>query len=124
MIRHVRSLIIFLSIALMFSGCSSYRTSSNIETSNFNTAPLKSIAIFEEGNQPIKNFTKSRLIEVSVKKLTAFHDDPTKEQANSELQKTASVLDCDAVVDVVYKSGVGFITWGYIEARGYCAIFD
>ena len=64
------------------------------------------------------------MVLLSIKKLTAVHDDPTKEQANAELKKRASAIGCDAVVNVAYKAGVGFTTWGYLDAQGYCAIYE
>ena len=124
MTRRFRLLIICLIISPVFSGCASYRASSNVETSNFTASSLQSVGIFEAGNKPNDKYTTSQLIKVSVKKLTVFHDDPTKEQANAELQKRAGALDCDAVVNVAYKTGIGFTTWGYIDAQGYCAVFD
>jgi len=63
-------------------------------------------------------------IEVSIKKLTLFHADPTKAQANAELEKRASALGCDAVLNVQYQSGIGLTTWGYIDAQGNCAKFQ
>jgi uncharacterized protein YbjQ (UPF0145 family) len=57
-------------------------------------------------------------IEVSVKKLTIFHSDPTKEQANEALAEKARVIGADAVINVTYQSGIGLMTWGYIDAKG------
>lgn len=59
-----------------------------------------------------------------MKKLTLFHKDPTKEQANEDLIEKARLLSADAVINVTYKSGVGFTTWGYINAKGTAVKFD
>ncbi len=63
------------------------------------------------------------VVEVSVKKLTVFHKDPTREQANEALTEKARVLGADAIVNTTYTSGVGFTTWGYIDARGTAVKF-
>ena len=67
---------------------------------------------------PDKKYKEIGLIEVSVKKLTVFHKDPTKEQANEALIEKARIIGADAVIKVTYESGIGFTTWGYIDAKG------
>ena len=57
-------------------------------------------------------------IDVSVKKLTAFHPNPTKEQVDYVLSEKAKTLNANAVRNVKYSSGVGFTTWGYMDAKG------
>ena len=80
--------------------------------------------IYESGVSPSKKFKTLEKIEVSVKKLTLFHADPTKEQANRELEIRALSMGCDAVVGVQYQKGIGLTTWGYIDAQGNCVKFD
>ena len=113
-----------LSAATLASGCASYRTSSNIEGGSQTAAAAKKIPIFEGSTDPGKKFRTTQKIEVSIKKLTLFHADPTKEQANTELEKKASVLGCDAVTNAQYQTGIGLTTWGYIDAQGNCAKFE
>lgn len=122
--RRLNLVIGLIAVSVLFSGCSSYRASSNIQSSGVSASPLKNVAIFEGGNQPSEKYRTTQSVEVSIKKLTAFHDDPTKEQANAELKKRASAIGCDAVVNVAYKAGVGFTTWGYLDAQGYCAFYE
>jgi len=57
-------------------------------------------------------------IEVSIKKLTVFHSDPTKEMADEALSEKAKVIGADGVINVTYKSGIGLTTWGYLDAHG------
>ena len=113
-----------LAVVALLSGCSAYRASSNIDTVGIATSSQKEIVIYTVGTEPNEAYQVTQPINVSVKKLTLFHDDPTKEQANAELEKRALALKCDAVVKVFYKEGVGLTTWGYIDAEGYCAKFD
>ncbi len=119
-----------LAIAILVStasGCASYRTDSNISTAP-TTAPAPTVAattpapiskvLISEDALPNRKYKEIGPIEVSVKKLTIFHKDPTKEQANEALIEKATVIGADAVVNVTYKSGVGFTTWGYMDASG------
>ena len=120
----IKTTLIPLAAVALLSGCSAYRTSSNIDTVGVVTSSQNEIVIYTVGTEPNEAYQVTQPINVSVKKLTLFHDDPTKEQANAELEKRASALKCDAVVKVFYKEGVGMTTWGYIDAEGYCAKFD
>ena len=81
------------------------------------TKPVTTVLISEDA-LPKRKFKEIGPIEVSVKKFTIFHKDPTKEQANEALTEKAREIGADAVIKVVYKSGIGFTTWGYIDANG------
>ena len=80
-------------------------------------APAAQVLLAEDG-LPGRKYTELGPIEVSVKKLTVFHKDPTKEQANEALIEKARSIGANAVVNVKYTSGIGFTTWGYIDAKG------
>ena len=117
-LKHLSLSSVLIAVAVL-SGCATYRTDSNIPsaTGAATTAPsTASVAIFE--GLPPQKFTELGPIEVSVKKLTVFHKDPTREQANDALIEKARILGADAVINVTYKSGIGFTTWGYIDAKG------
>lgn len=103
---------------VVISGCSSYRVSSNVQSPEV-VAPteVKQVMITEE-TLPEGTYSLIGPLEVSVKKLTVFHKDPTKEQANIELRKKAAGMGADAVMDVHYSSGIGLTTWGYMDAEG------
>jgi len=124
LMAHSRSLLLLLAVTLV-SGCASYRTSSNIDGGTQPTnVQVRSIPIVESGTPFDRSHRIIQKIEVSIKKLTLFHADPTKAQANAELEKRASALGCDAVLNVQYQSGIGLTTWGYIDAQGNCAKFQ
>ena len=72
---------------------------------------------------PDKKYRELGPIDVSVKKLTIFHKDPTKERANEALIEKARIIGADAVIKVTYDSGIGFTTWGYIDAKGTAVKF-
>ena len=82
-----------------------------------------SYIIISEGSLSERRPQSLGVIEVSVKKLTVFHADPTKEQANEALIEKAKLLGADAVINVTYSSGVGFTTWGYMDAKGKAVRF-
>lgn len=63
-------------------------------------------------------------IEVSVKKLTVFHEAPTQEQADHALMDRVRAMNADAVINVTDTSGIGFTTWGYIDAKGTAVKFN
>ena len=114
-------------VAALSTGCASYRTDSNISTNETpgvatNAAANKAIVISEDA-LPGRRYTTIGPIEVTIKKLTVFHADPTKKQANEVLMEKARSIDADAVVNVKYDSGIGFMTWGYIEAKGSAVKF-
>lgn len=103
----------------MTSGCASYRVSSNVEPAAATVpAASSSKVLLAQDNLPGRKYKELGAVEVSVKKLTLFHKDPTKEQANEALIERARALNADAVINITYKEGVGFTTWGYIDAKG------
>lgn len=103
--------------AATLPGCASYRTDSNITS-------VPTSALSSNANVPIlegvpdKKYKELGPVEVSIKKLTAFHKDPTREQANEALVEKARIIGADAVIKVTYDHGIGFTTWGYIDAKG------
>ena len=106
-----------LAITVLLNGCASYRTDSNITTETSTEArPAVSIQILE--GTPQRKYKELGPIEVSVKKLTVFHKDPTRDQANEALVEKAKIIGADAVIKVTYESGIGMMTWGYIDAKG------
>ena len=112
------SLFCTLLIAALTSGCASYRTSSNISSDAPAELTTGTKVLIAEDSLPNRKYKEIGPIEVSIKKLTVFHKDPTKEQANEALSGKARAIGADAVVNVTYKSGVGFTTWGYMDANG------
>lgn len=115
-----------LALALAISaGCAAYRVESNIEEK---PAPASATAtsgqvLLSESGFPGRKYTEIGPIDVSVKKLTVFHADPTKEQANQALIEKARLLGADAVINVKYESGIGLTTWGYMDAKGTAVRF-
>lgn len=117
------SLLAAVIAATVLSGCATYRTDSNITSEPTSAVLSKANVLILEG-VPDKKYKELGPIEVSVKKLTVFHKDPTKEQANEALIEKARIIGADAVIKVTYESGVGFTTWGYIDAKGIGVKFD
>lgn len=115
-----------LAVALAASaGCASYRVESNIEEKPAPAASPSPPAqvLLSEGSLPGRKYSEIGPVEVSVKKLTVFHADPTKEQANDALIEKARLLGADAVINITYSSGIGLTTWGYMDAKGTAVRF-
>ena len=110
-------LLVLVITTTALSGCATYRTDSNIPSQPASAVSSKTNVLVLEGI-PDRKYKEIGPIEVSVKKLTAFHKNPTKEQANEALIDKAKIIGADAVIKVTYKSGIGFTTWGYIDAQG------
>lgn len=104
-------------VAATLSGCASYRTDSNITSAPISEFSSRANVIILEG-VPDRKYKEIGPVEVSVKKLTAFHKNPTREQANEALAERARIIGADAVIKVTYESGIGLTTWGYLDAKG------
>lgn len=115
--KKVISLVTLSILALGINGCS-YRNDSGISIpDNLNAMSASNVLVTEDSLND-KNCVTIKEIDTSVKKLTVFHKDPTKEQANFVLAEQAKKLDANAVRNVKYSSGVGLTTWGYMDAKG------
>ncbi len=105
-------------VLIVTTGCASYRTNTSLDFSSADTIEMPSDFLILEGDLVDIPYTSIAPVEAIVKKLTAFHKDPTKDQVNLVLFQQAAALGADGVINVKYKSGVGFDTWGYLQANG------
>lgn len=108
----------------MLSGCAAYRTDSNITAAPVPATRSDASVLIVEGPLPNRKYKEVGPIDVSVKKLTVFHADPTREQANRALIERARMIGADAVINVTYQSGIGLMTWGYMDAKGTAVKFE
>lgn len=109
------AIVIVVSLA---SGCAAYRTNSDVTfDSTVVQKTASKVKILETGLADV-SYASLGTVEAVVKKLTLFHKDPTKEQVNIVLIKKGEKLGADAVINVIYNSGVGMLTWGYMEGVG------
>lgn len=108
--------VMILILSLGMSGCSSYRTQSGIKIPA--KGEIRTEIVVTEESMENKNCTALQTVEASVKKLTLFHPNPTKEQANYVLSEKGKALNANVVRNVKYTSGIGMTTWGYIDATG------
>lgn len=115
--KKVISLVTLSILALGISGCS-YRNDSGVSIPDNLNAMSPSNVLVTEDSLSDKNCVTIKEIDTSVKKLTVFHKDPTKEQANFVLAEQAKKLDANAVRNVKYSSGIGLMTCGYMDAKG------
>ncbi|MFZ4701880.1 MAG: hypothetical protein ACOYMG_17680 [Candidatus Methylumidiphilus sp.] len=111
-------LLITAMVASLVSGCASYRTESNIPSAAMPMAASSGEVLISEDSLTNRKYKVLGPIEVSIKKLTVFHSDPTKEMANQALVEKARAIGADAIIEVTYKAGIGLTTWGYLDASG------
>jgi hypothetical protein len=109
--------LLVVAVAAMTTGCATYRVSSNVESAPTAPAPAVQVLLAED-SLPGRTYTEIGPIEVSVKKLTIFDRDPTKAQADQALIEKARTIGADAVINIKYSSGIGLMTWGYMDAKG------
>ncbi len=83
------------------------------------TAPTQATQIAVMQGRPDRAFTPIGPLSVTVNKLTAFHPNPTVEDAMQELRSEAAKLGADAVIEAEI-SGVKIVpqSWGAREATG------
>jgi hypothetical protein len=63
-------------------------------------------------------------ISVTVRKVTIFDSDPTREKVAQALKEKAAALGADAVVLVRYGTvGVGAFSWGQMDGEGRAIAF-
>ena len=103
---------------LLTSGCASYRTNSDINFDTTNVGNIKPVIPVGDVEREGKPYKIIGIVNAVIKKLTVFHPDPTREQADIILAHKAKKLGADAVIDARYKFGMGFGTWGKMEAKG------
>lgn len=109
---------IALILLLAMQGCA-YRNSENSSVEQVNANNI----VISESHIKGKKYTSVGPISVEIKKTTIFNSDPTEEMANDLLRKKAKQMGADAVINVRYDSGMGLLTWGYIEATGIAVRF-
>lgn len=109
--------IVTLGFAVL-SGCSAYRVSSNIDERPLTAQEQSRKVTITQARIMNREYRFLGPVEVSIKKATIFHADPSRDQANEELEKRARMIGADAVMEVKYEGGIGAFTWGYLDAEG------
>ena len=121
-----------LCVASMFllASCGTYSTSS-VQTPD-GKPPPKSVAtakpsgkvIITENNITDRPYVSLGDISVTVRKVTIFDGDPTREKVALALQEKAAEMGADAVVLVRYGAlGIGLMSWGQMEGQGRAVSF-
>lgn len=117
-VQNKKSLAIVVLVMLSLSGCATYRSSSNVESSGRVNGGARTEPVTITEGTPQEKYAEIGFIEISIKKLTVFNADPTRDQANELLREKARAIGADAVIQVKYMNGIGLTTWGYLDAQG------
>ena len=131
--------IVFLIILLFnLSGCGPTWSTTNVKNDN----PAESDSVKESAQNEIKKeidpasilVTEEDIsdrkykilgdIEVTVRKTTIFHKDPTPEMAEEKLRAKGAELGADAIILVRHgEVGVSFWSWGALNSKGRAIAF-
>lgn len=119
----------FLASALLLSACGTYSTSSSTPAANAPTAARAAKTpdqvIVTENDINDRPYTSLGDISVTVRKVTIFDSDPTKEKVNDALKEEAADMGADAVVLVRYGTvGIGLMSWGQMDGNGRAVVFQ
>ena len=117
-------LVLTILSSLMLTGCAAYRTEKDAALPTAATTLSTKKILIREDALAERKYKELGPVTGEVKKLTMFHSDPTRDQVNLILTEKAQAMGADAVVKVTYKTGIGLMTWGYIEATGVGVKFD
>lgn len=111
-----------LVAALALTGCDTWETSSLPQDVKANPAPATiapSDIQVTEGNLAGQQFERLGDLKVTVNKTTAFHPAPTREAVIAKLQKDASKLGANAVIDArISEVQISAVSWGTRTGTG------
>ena len=118
--NQLKKLVLVSIITVFASGCAtpSNRVSSSVYEAEIAVDAYTGEVTITEDVIEAGSYEVVGPLTVTLKKLTAFHPNPTKEQVDEALAEKARLLGADTVMGVKYKSGVGFLTWNYMKATG------
>lgn len=114
----VRTPLLVALLALALAGCTAYRVESNVSTPVAGALPDNTPVLITSDALPERKYEEVGPVSISIKKMSIFHANPTREQANKALSEKARAIGADAVINVTYRGGIGLTSWGYLDAKG------
>jgi hypothetical protein len=127
------TLLLAIPLAMLLSGCGSYSTSSvkpatgAAQGASASAGAMKTPAdiLLTEGDITDRPYTVLGDVSVTVRKVTIFDSDPTKEKVGEALKEKAAKMGADAVVLARYGTvGIGFTSWGVMDGNGRAVVFQ
>jgi uncharacterized protein YbjQ (UPF0145 family) len=129
---------LLMAAASVLAACGTYAVSSvqPVGTTPSTFGPTKTVAkadaptppaliVVTENDITDRPYKSLGDISVTVKKVTIFDQDPTREKVAEALRQEASKLGADAVVLVRYGTvGIGLFSWGQIDGQGRAVAFQ
>ena len=121
-----------IPVMALLSACGSYSTSSvkPATGASATATPAKASksaadVLLTEGDITDRPYTALGDISVTVRKVTIFDADPTKEKVGQALKEKAASMGADGVVLVRYGTvGIGFTSWGVMDGNGRAIVFQ
>lgn len=129
--------ILLVMVLFTLNGCGSWSTTNvkkiervenntsedSVVSASKETADATTMLITEEDISD-KKYKVLGDIEVTVRKTTIFHKDPTPEMVEEKLKLKAVELGADAVILVRYGDvGVSLMSWGALNGKGRAITF-
>ena len=125
-------LLLAIPVMAVLAGCGSYSTSSVKPATGSASAAMpagatKSAAdvLLTEGDITDRPYTVLGDVSVTVRKVTIFDSDPTKEKVGEALKEKAASMGADAIVLARYGTvGIGLTSWGVMDGNGRAVVFQ
>ena len=125
-------LVAVVTVGLLLSGCGTYSTSSVKPVAGDAPGTMAKVAakdsakvIVTENDITDRPYRSLGDISVTVRKLTIFDSDPTKEKVADALREKAASMGADAVILARYGTvGIGFTSWGVMDGNGRAVVFN
>ena len=120
-----------LIILLFLTGCGSWSSTNvkNAESTESTATKNEAVTTKKENDPTLILITEEDVsdrkykilgdIEVTVRKTTIFHKDPTPEMVEEKLRLKAAEMGADAIILVRYGDvGVSLMSWGALNGKG------
>lgn len=125
-------LVTAVTVALLLSGCGTYSTSSVKPVAGDAPGAMAKLSaknpaniLVTESDITDRPYRSLGDISVTVRKVTIFDSDPTKEKVADALREKAASMGADAVVLARYGTvGIGFTSWGVMDGNGRAVVFN
>ncbi len=118
----MQRLIRITCVAMLLSGCATYRVTSNIPSAGEAAAVGGTVMVLQAETLQ-RAYQELGPIQVTVRKGNPFMATPTHEQADLALRQKARDMGAEAIIRVHYEEGFGLMSGSHIKAEGIAIRF-